>query len=72
MNGAVLPAETDAPLVVNADTPLPGPVAGQLFKAVSRRNAEEVEACGAMELFQFAQGRTLGVLGQSGREPAVK
>lgn len=72
MGIALLPAETDAPLVVDTDAPLPSPIAGQLFKAVSRRNTEEVETRGTMKLFQLALCSPLGILRQLGRESAVK
>jgi hypothetical protein len=72
MGVAVLPAETDTPLVVNADAPLPGTIASQWFEAVPRRNSEEVKTRGAMKLFQLALCSTLGVLWQLDREPAVK
>lgn len=72
MNIAVLPSKTDAPLVVDTDAPLPDPITGQLFEAVSRRNTEEVEARGSVKLFQFALRSPLGVLRQPGRESAVK
>lgn len=72
MGVAVLPAKTDAPLVVDTDTPLPGPIARQLFEAIPRWNTEEVEGRGAMKLLQLALRSPLGILRQLGRKFAVK
>ena len=69
---AILPAETDAPLVVDPDAPLSGTIAAQCFQAVPRRSSEEVETRGAMKLFQLALCSSLGVQRQLGRESAVK
>ena len=55
-----MPAETDAPLVVDADTPLPGSVAGELFKAIAGWDTQKIKSCGCMELFQLALGSSLG------------
>jgi hypothetical protein len=69
---AFLPAETNSPLVVYTDTPLPDPITSQLLKAVSRRDTEEVEARSAMKLLQLALTGSLGILRQLGRESPVK
>lgn len=69
---AFLPAETNLPLVVYTDTPLPDPITSQLLKAVSRWNTEEVEAHSAMKLLQLALTGSLGILRQLGRESTVK
>lgn len=72
MGVAVLPAETDAPLVVDSYAPLPDTITGQRFEAVSRRHTEEIKTRGAMKLFQFALCGSLGILRQPGRKSAVK
>lgn len=72
MDVAVLPAKTDSPLVVYTNTPLPGSIAGQLFKTVSRRDTKEIEARGAMELLQLTLRSSLGILRQLGREVTAK
>jgi len=38
------PAEADAPLIVDADTVLTGPIPSELFKTVCGRDAEVEEA----------------------------
>jgi len=50
---AASPFETDAPLVVDADAPLPGPIALQLFQPVSRRHAQAIERCCRVDLLQL-------------------
>jgi len=70
--GVVIPAEADAPLVVDPDAPLAGAVAGKLFEPVAGRHAEEVEGCSAMELLQFALGDPLDILRQSRGKAAMK
>lgn len=72
MGVSFLPAEADAPLVINTNTPLPVAVAGELFKTIAGRHPQKVESGCCMELFQFALGRPLGILGQSGGESAVE
>ena len=67
MGIAILPAETDTPLVVDTDAPLSSPIAGQL-----RRNTEEVETRGTMKLFHLALCRSLGIMRQPDREFAAK
>jgi hypothetical protein len=47
-----LEPEADAPLVVDADTPLPGTVSGQRFQAVGRRHAKIVERHSRVQLGQ--------------------
>ena len=45
---AVAPREADAELIVDADTPLPGAIAGKLLQPVLRRHRKvsiRVEAC---------------------------
>jgi len=49
---AIFKAETYAPLVINADTPLTGTVMGQCFKSVGRRYAQIVETDGPVQLGQ--------------------
>jgi len=69
---AVLPAETDAPLIVDPDAPLTGAVASELFEPVARWDAEEVEGGGTVELLQLALGDPLNILRKSGRKATMK
>ncbi len=43
LNVALGPAEANAPLIIDANTPLSGPLATQLFKSVARWYAKKVE-----------------------------
>ena len=63
---AVLPPEADAPLIVDANTVLPGAIPFQLLQAISGRDAEVLELlCGVHEA-ELPEQRTLEV----GREAA--
>lgn len=46
---ALLPPETDSPLVVDPDTPLTFPIPGQLLELVAGRNSEVLESAGCIE-----------------------
>jgi len=67
---AVFPAEAYAPLIVDADAPLAGAVAGKLLKPVVGRNTEKVEGGGAMKLLQFTLRNALHILRQFCRKTA--
>ncbi len=54
-----LPAEADAPLVVDADAVLAATVALQRFKSVPGRQAHDLKPVGGGELEQFPTGRAL-------------
>jgi len=58
---ALMPAEKDPPLLIDANAPKPFEIAGQCFKPVGRRHTELVNRQGAMELAQFHQGALLQV-----------
>lgn len=47
---AIFPGEADAPLVINTNAMLPGPVALQGFQAIGRRHLHIIQGFGAMEL----------------------
>ena len=53
---AVLPAEDDPPLVIDADRVVPLQIAPQLLEVVGGRNAQVMQACSRMERLQFALG----------------
>jgi len=63
----VFPAQTDPPLVVDADAVLPFAVALQCSQPVSRRNLEFVKALCLMQVQELAAGATL-----NRPEPAVR
>ncbi|OGR27226.1 MAG: hypothetical protein A2X79_08005 [Desulfuromonadaceae bacterium GWB2_53_15] len=64
MGISFMPAKANAPLVVDADTPLPASVAGELFKAIAGWDPQKIKSCGCMELLQLALGSSLGILRQ--------
>ena len=55
------PAEADAPLIVDADTVLTGPIPSELFKTVCGRDAEVEEAGRGIKHDEFAKGNSLKV-----------
>ena len=66
------PDETESPLVIDTDAVLACPVSFQGFKAVSRRNAQVLQAGGVVQHFELAHGGALDVRGQIGGLDAVK
>lgn len=58
-----VPAEADAPLVVDADAVLAGAVSGELFEAVAGWDAEVGERFGGVEDEQLPEDATLEVGG---------
>jgi len=69
---AVCPTETYPPLIVDPNTPLTRPIAGELFQPVARRNPDEVKCGGGVQLLEFALGNALDILWQLGGKPAMK
>ena len=57
---SLVPAETDAPLVIDTDGILPGTVAGKFFEPVARRAAQIADLGGGME----HQGLAFGLPGK--------
>ena len=57
----VFPDETDAPLVVNANTMLSGPLPFQAFKPVARRHPQILKTFRTVKTKQFAQRGSLNV-----------
>jgi len=47
---AVFPGEADAPLIINPNAVLPGPVAFQGFQTISGRHAHIIQSFRAVEL----------------------
>jgi len=58
---AALEAEAYAPLIVDADAPLPDPVALQLLQLVIGRNTQISQIFRPVEHRQLAQGRDLDI-----------
>lgn len=69
---AVQTAETDAPLVIDADAPPALAVAGELLEAVAGRYAEEIEGYRGVQLLQLALRRALHVPREFAGKTAVK
>ena len=46
--------KTDAVLIVDPDTVLPGPIAGQLFQMIGGRNTKILKACRVIYHHQFS------------------
>ena len=55
------PAEADAPLIVDADTMLTGPIPGEFFKTVCGRDAKVEEARRRIKHDQLAKSNALKV-----------
>ena len=55
------PAEADAPLIVDSDAVLAGPVAGEFLQAIRGRDAEVEEAGRGIKHDEFAKGNSLEV-----------
>jgi len=58
---AALPPEADAPLVVEADAVLTGPVAGEPLESVAWRDAEVGERLGGVEDEEIPEGAALEI-----------
>jgi len=63
---AVPPGETNPPLVVHADTVLPGAIAAQFFQAIAGRDAKVVECLRGVDRDELAEHHPP----QLGRVPA--
>jgi hypothetical protein len=61
LRSAVSPEKAHAELVVDPRAPLPGSITIERFKLVSRRGEHVMDAKGKIQLFQFAQRRSLNV-----------
>lgn len=58
---AVLPVETDPPLVVDANAELTGAVPFEQFQTVPRRQAQIGQLARAMKLRELAEGNALNL-----------
>jgi hypothetical protein len=66
-----IPPETDTPLIVDADAPLPFSIPSQFLQPVGRWDTEEIKAGSAVNQGQLSKGGLLNVPGKSGgKEPA--
>ncbi len=66
VGAAVFPTESYTPLIVDPDAPLACTITGKRFQPIARRDAQEVESGGTVQLLQFALCNTLNVLRQLG------
>ena len=69
---AARPAETYTPLIVNPDTMLASPVAGQFFESISWWNSQVSQLFGSIQQEQLTQGYTVNLNGQVNRPSAEK
>lgn len=53
----VHPPETNAPLIINADTVLSGAVAAKLLEPVTRRNSQVIERTSTVDNHELLQHR---------------
>lgn len=60
----LLPLETYAPLIVDADTPLTCPVAGEFFQPVGGWNSQISNGAGIVDHTQLSQSDLLNVMRQ--------
>ena len=51
---AIAPNETDSPLVINADTVLPGTFPGQSLQAIAGRHLQITQHPGAVQILELA------------------
>jgi len=58
------PFEADAPLVIDADAMLSGPIAAQFLQPIGRRSAQIIQGDSIVDHAQFPQGDLLNVAGQ--------
>jgi hypothetical protein len=69
---AVIPNETDSPLIVYANTPLSLPVTGKFLQHISRRSAQVVEPTGHVQHLQFTFGNSPKCLEPLGRFSVIE
>lgn len=69
---AVVPLETYPPLIIDADAPLPGAVAAELFQPVAGRYAQFVNSAHGVDELEFASCRRLNVVRKSANEQPGK
>jgi hypothetical protein len=66
------PSKADAPLVVDPDAPLPGPVATQPLESIPRWDPKVIQSDGRIELPQLAQGDSLHVCAEPSNGSAIE
>jgi hypothetical protein len=62
MRVTIAPLKTDAPLIVDADAPLPLTVGMKLFKPIRRRHSQIRESRRAIQHSQLAQRNLLNII----------
>ena len=58
---AIMPAETDSPLVVDADAVLTLPAACQFLESIAWRDSQILDCVGRIKHRQFSKGRSLHI-----------
>jgi hypothetical protein len=58
---AILPVETDPPLVIDEDAVLTRPVASKHLKAIGRRDSQIIHCDSAIQHAQLAEGYLLNI-----------
>lgn len=69
---AVLPAKTDSPLVIDANTVLAGTISLELLQTVPRWDAQVVKLLGGVHQAEFAQHRAVELGGETPDRLALK
>ena len=69
---ALLPAEADAPLVIDANAMLASAIARQSFQPIGRWNPQIVQALSDIELYQLAPRKAVQFGGKVAQELALK
>ncbi len=59
---AVLPIETDSPLIVNSDAVLTRPITRQFFESVTWRGQQIAQVFRIIQIKQLASRRTLNIV----------
>ena len=72
MGVAFLPAEADAPLVIDVNAMLAKAIAGQSSQPISGRNPQIIQALSDIELYQLAPRQAVQFEGKVAQELALK
>jgi hypothetical protein len=68
----VFPTETDTPLVVDTDAPLPCSIASQQFEAVAGRHSQLIEFARGIDELEFSPCYSLNLMRKLANKPPVK
>jgi hypothetical protein len=72
MCAAILPTKTCAPLLVNADTPLPVAVSRQFFQSITRRDAQIIDDLCCVDRLKLAPSNVLHMRGKRSDPVAIE